>query len=104
MQIASWNCRGLGNPLKAEAVKDLLKMETLYILLFQETKIEEDVLLSLSQIEWKKNSGKAVSAKGTSGGIATLWSEDMFQLKSSFATHHWIYTDLLHLPSKISSN
>ena len=26
----------------------------------------------------------------------------MFQLKSSFATQHWIYTNLLQLPSKIS--
>lgn len=77
-------------------------METLDILLFQETNIEEDALLSLSQTKWKNNSRKEVSARGTSGGLVTLWSEDMFQLKSSFTTQHWIYADLLHLPSKIS--
>jgi len=77
-------------------------MEPLDILLLQETKIEEDALLSLSRIKWNKNSGKAVSARGTSGALATLWLEDMFQLKSSFATQHWIYTKLQHLPSKIS--
>ena len=86
--------------MKAEAIKDLLRMEPSDILLLQETKIEEDALLSLSRTKWKKNSGKAISARDTSGGLATLWSEDMFQLKSSFATQHWIYTDLLHLPSK----
>ena len=102
MQIVSWNCKGLGNPLKAEVVKDLLKMETTDILLLQEKKIKEDSLLSLSQAKWKKNSGKVVSARGTLGGLSTLWSEVMSQLKISFATQHWIYTDLLHLPSKIS--
>ena len=78
MQIVSWNCKGLGNPLKSEAVKDLLRMETSDILLLQETKIEEDALLSLSQTKWKKNTGKAISARGTSRGLATLWLEDIF--------------------------
>jgi len=76
-------------------------METSDILLLQETKIEEDALLSLSQTKWKKNTGKAISARGTSRGLATLWLEDIFWLKSSFTTQHWIYTDILHLPSKI---
>jgi len=78
MQIVSWNCRGLGNPLKGKAVKDLSRMEPSDILLLQETKIEEDALLSLSRIKWNKNSGKAVSTQGTLGGLATLWSENMF--------------------------
>ena len=102
MQIISWNCRGLGNPLKAEAVKDLLKMEPSDILLLQETKIEEEALLSIETLKWKKNVGMAVSAWGTSGGLATLWSDDKFLLKPSYATQHWIYTKLRHLPSKIS--
>eukprot|EP00253_Pinus_taeda_P021139 PITA_21139 len=70
MHIVSWNCRGLGNPMKAEAVKDLLRMEPSYILLLQETNIEEYVLLSLSQTKWKRNSGKAVSARGKEGLLA----------------------------------
>ena len=74
--------------MKAEAVKDLFKMEPSDILLLQETKIEEDALLSLSRTKWKRNLGKAVSARGTSQGLATLWLEDMFQLKSSFATQN----------------
>ena len=68
MQLSSWNCRGLGNPLKAEAVKDLFKIEPSDILLLQETKIEEEALLSISKSKWNKNAGKAVSACGTSGG------------------------------------
>ena len=87
MQIISWNCRGLGNPNKAEAVKVLLRMEPTNILLLQETKIEEDALLLLSKSKWKKNSGMVASARGTSGGLATLWSEEDFLLKALYAYH-----------------
>ena len=102
MHITSWNFRGLGNPNKAEAVKDLLRMEPSDILLLQETKIAEDVLLLLSKTKWKKNFGKVVSARGTSGGLETLWSEDIFLLNESYASQHWIFTDLQHIPSKTS--
>ena len=54
MIIVSWNCKGLGNPLKVEAVKDLIKRASLDILLLQETKIEEENILSLSKTNWKK--------------------------------------------------
>jgi exonuclease III len=102
MHIVSWNCRGLGNPSKIEAVKDLLKAESPEILMLQETKIEGEVLLDLSRTKWKRNDGKVVSARGTSGGLATVWIEDLFQLESSFETQHWIYTELRHKTSKIT--
>ena len=72
MQINSWNCRGLRNPLKAEVVKDLLKMNPSDILLLQETKIEDEALLSIGRTKWNKHAEIAVSAWGTSGGLATL--------------------------------
>ena len=59
--------------MKAEAVKDLLRMASPDILLLQETKIEEDSLLSLIKKNWKKDAGMDVSAQGSSGGLATLW-------------------------------
>ena len=49
MQIVSWNCKGLGNPIKAEAVKDLMRMDSTDILMLQETNIEEEALLFLSK-------------------------------------------------------
>ena len=55
MQIVSWNCRGLGNSLKPEVVKGLLKIETPDILMLQETKIEGETLLDLIHIKWKQN-------------------------------------------------
>jgi len=53
MQIVSWNCKGLGNPLKVEAIKDLSRMEPSDILLLQETKIEEECsyILKSNQVE-----------------------------------------------------
>ena len=102
MQITSWNYRSLGNPKKENAVKDLLRMEPSDILLLQETKIGEDALLLLSKTKWKKNSGMVVSASRTSGGLVTLWSEEYFLLKVSYASQHWIFTDLQHIPSKTS--
>ena len=102
MHITSWNFRGLGNPNKVEAVKDLLRMEPSNILLLQETKIYEDALLLLSKTKWKKNSGMAISARGTSGGLETLWSKELFLLKESYASQNWIFTYLQHIPSKTS--
>ena len=88
MQIISWNCRGLGNPIKPEAVKDLMRMDPLDILLLQETKIEEEYLLLLSKSKWKLNVGKAANVRGTFGGLSTLWCEENFQLQSCSITQH----------------
>ena len=88
MQIVSWNCRGLGNSMKPEVVKDLLKIENIDILMLQGTQIEGESLLDLSHSKWKLNSGKVVSARGSYGGLATVWSKDMFELVSSFEAQH----------------
>ena len=61
MKLVSWNCRGLGSPTKVKAVKDMLKMEPTDILLLQETKMEEEALLTLSGVNWKKQGGYVVS-------------------------------------------
>eukprot|EP00253_Pinus_taeda_P015907 PITA_15907 len=102
MKLVSWNCRGLGNPAKIEEVKDLLQSEPSDILMLQETKIAGQALLEISKTKWKKNTGIAVNARGSSGGLATLWSEEQFQLISTHHTLHWIYTEITHIPSKLS--
>jgi len=102
MNLVSWNCRGLGNASKAEAVMDLLKIEPTDILMLQETKIEGCALLDISKTKWKKRAGKAVSSRGSSGGLETLWTEDLFQLKKSHETQHWIFTELSHCTSKLT--
>ena len=101
MQLVSWNCRGLGNPNKAEAIKDLLKLETADILMLQETKIEGETLLNTSIMKWKYDTGKAVSARGSAGGIGTFWSKNTFSLERFSETQHWIYTELRHTASNL---
>ena len=72
MNFVSWNCRGLSNSSKVEVVNDLIIMASPDILMLQETKMDEDSLLSISCKRWKMNVGKAVSARGTAYGIVTL--------------------------------
>eukprot|EP00253_Pinus_taeda_P024028 PITA_24028 len=102
MKLASWNCRGLGNASKAEAVMDLLKIEPSDILMLQETKIKGRAHLDISKSKWKKSAGKVVSSRGSYGGLATLWKKDLFLLKKSHETQHWIYTELTHCASKLT--
>lgn len=102
MNLVSWNCRGLGNPTRIEAVRDLLKSEPSDVLMLQETKIEGQALLELGRTKWNKKAGKAVNARGTSGGLATLWTEELFQLLRTHETQHWIYTELKHKASKLT--
>ena len=94
MNIVSWNCKGLGNSSKVEVVNDLIRMASPNVLLLQEAKIDEGSLLSISNQKWKTNVGKVVSARGTVGGIATLWIENSFSLEHSHITQHWILSEL----------
>jgi hypothetical protein len=55
-------------------------MMTPEILLIQETKLDEPVLLKASKFFWKKGHGKADSAKGASGGIDTFWDSSKLDL------------------------
>eukprot|EP00253_Pinus_taeda_P028094 PITA_28094 len=49
-------------------------------------------------------SSKAVNSRGTSGGLATLWNDDLFQLDNHKETQHWIQTELMHKASKLNIN
>jgi exonuclease III len=96
MQLVSWNCRGLGSKTKEEALRDLTRLAKPEVLLIQETKLEEEDLLRASNLFWKKGPGRAVSARGASGGLATLWDSSKIDLIEDAATTHWLYTKLLH--------
>ena len=80
MQYVSWNYRGLGSPLKEEAVRDLVRVMMPEVMLIQETKIEEDALLRASNSFWKKGPARDVSARGASGGLATFWDSAKLEL------------------------
>ena len=99
MQYISWNCRGLGNNLKEEALKDIVSLYSPDILLIQETKMEDLALLQASKTYWRKGHGKAVSARGASGGIATFWDTSKYDLEAEESRTHWLFTKLLHKDS-----
>ena len=49
--------------------------------------------MALSCHFWKNNTGKAISSKGASGGIATIISSK-FLVKSIRESHHWLFTEI----------
>jgi exonuclease III len=99
MIVLSWNCRGLGSKSKEDAMKDLVRSSQPDLLLIQETKMEENSFLQSSLKFWKKGGGVAVSSRGASGGIDTLWDASKFDLVSTKSCTHWILTQLLHKAS-----
>ena len=99
MKYFSWNYRGLGNRLKEEALKDIVRMYSPEILLIQETKLEDLLLLQASKAFWHKGQGRAVSAKGASGRIASFWDSSKYDLIYEECCPHWLFTKLLHKES-----
>ena len=99
MQFVSWNCRGLGSKSKEEAIKDLVRMNYPEILLIQEMKIEKPETIQARKNFWNKGEGRAVIARGASGGLATFWNSSMFDLLEDYGTTHWIFTKLHHQDS-----
>ena len=96
MKLASYNCRGFGRRIKEEALKDLIRMSNPKILLIQETKMEQQDFLQESKAFWRKGQGIAISARGASGGLGTFWDTSKYDLISSEACMHWVFTSLLH--------
>ena len=96
MKTISWNCRGLGSKGKEEAMLDLISLHHPDILLIQETKLEETAFLQTSKKIWKKKGVAALSSRGASGGIGTLWDERKFEAIVIKNSTHWILTVLKH--------
>ena len=61
--------------------------------------MEEDALLRASNSFWKKGPGRAVSARGASGGLATFWDSAKLDLVEEERTTHWLFTKMLHKES-----
>ena len=76
MKVVSWNCRGLGGYQKLEVIKRFKSMESVTILLIQETKKSaEDSIETIKSI-WSKGTGLATSANGASGRLLCWWNTD----------------------------
>jgi exonuclease III len=96
MKVVSWNCRGLGSKQKVEAMKYLMRISSPDVLLVQETKLEEQQFFQTRKSFWNSGEGVAVSSRGASGGLGTLWNPSKFDLIQSFTCTHWIFTNLCH--------
>ena len=58
---------------------DLISLHQPDILLIQETKMEESAFLQTSKKIWKKKGSAALSSRGASGGIGTLWDDRKYE-------------------------
>lgn len=61
--------------------------------------MEDSLLLQTSKTFWRKGPGRAVSARGASGGIASFWDSSKYDLIQEESCQHWIFTQLLHKDS-----
>ena len=73
---------------------DLISLHQLDILLIQETKLEETAFLQTSKKFWKKKGTAALSSRGASGGIGTLWDDSKYEVMDTKISTHWILTVL----------
>ena len=92
MKVLSWNCRGLGSRTKEDSMLYIIYLHQPDILLVQETKMEENVFLHVSQKFWKKGGKAAISSRGASGGIGTLWDDKKFEAVDIKYSSCWILT------------
>ena len=92
MKVLSWNCRGLSSKIKEEAMTDLISLHQPDIFLIQETKMEEAAFLHVSLKFWKTRGKAAISSRGASKGIGTLWDDKKFEAMAIKYNPHWILT------------
>ena len=99
MKVISWNCRGFWSKKKEEAMRILSMAENPDIMLVQETKLEENEFLQRSKKFWNKGGTLAVSARGASRGLGTLWNSSKLRLTAKKEHAHWLFTKLQHQES-----
>ena len=58
--------------------------------------MEKPETIQASKNFWKKGVGRAVSARGSLGGLATFWNSSSLVLLEEHSTTHWLFTKLLH--------
>eukprot|EP00253_Pinus_taeda_P014894 PITA_14894 len=58
--------------------------------------MEDTLLFHSSKTFWRKGPGKAISARGASGGISSFWDSSKYDLIQEESCQHWIFTQLLH--------
>ena len=62
--------------------------------------MEEAAFLQTSQSFWNKGGGQAVSSRGASGGLGTLWNANKYLLHKAIPNTHWLFLKLQLIESK----
>ena len=69
---------------------DLISLHQPDIFLIHETKMQEATFLHVSRKFWKKRGKVAISSRGTSRGIGTLWDDKKFEAIDIKYSTFWI--------------
>lgn len=87
IKALTWNCRGLGQPLKINAMKDIIKQEQPEIILLQETKLGGTDMDSIITriINYQ---GVIVHSLGASSGMETMWNQILWRLLAAHKTQY----------------
>ena len=69
-------------------------MESVSVLLIQETKkTAEDSLLTLKNL-WPKGEGLAINASGASGGLLSWWDSENFAMQTTIQNKNWLFVKI----------
>ena len=90
MKVISCNIRGLGNPAKILAVRNIIKQESPLVVFLQETKLKEAKVLKAARNFWRDSSRLAQSSRGASRGLGIFWSNKYFTLVEERKMKSWI--------------
>ena len=86
MLAISWNVKGLGKGEKKRRVRRLVEAHKSGILFLQETKLrsfDDRLVKALGGSVF--NRGLAKDADGASGGLVSLWNDQLFEIKHVLA-------------------
>ena len=62
--------------------------------------MEDKDFLQISKKFWNKGGGQAVSARGASGRLGTLWNISKLSMVIEILNTHWLFLKLQHLDTK----
>ena len=100
MKLVSWNCRGLGGSQKTKVIKRFKSMESVSILLIQETKKMAEGSLTTLKKNWPKGEGIAISANGASRGLLYWWDSEKFVMHTAIENKNWLFIKLENKENK----
>ncbi|CAM8900163.1 unnamed protein product [Rhodiola kirilowii] len=91
MKLLMWNCRGLGTASAIRSLKDVVSSSSPQIIGLVETKMNNSKWQLIRSILGFQNYF-SVSPRGRSGGLATLWRNDIDVTIRYYSFHHIDFT------------